>query len=240
MKGGHAALREGRHLFPDVDFTKIPNVDKEGNRLCLDVILWTAESINRYATTANRRWQSPYEVFFSRPPQLLVVPLFQRGMMRVVRVIQSDLQSVPCYYLNNGDNHSASIVKVIEGTTSGMYYTEDIVQMIPLGDVRPPALAKGGRLGGLQRQYPPTIRGSSTTCRTHRHRHCHNRRFHRRRQKIHSLSQRTSGRPSFKPPPPQPLLPPQQPSLPQLAPSPSSPPQPSLPLSPSQPSLPSL
>ena len=82
-EGGHAARREVRCLFPDVDLAKIPNVDTDGNRLWLEAVLWVADCFNRSATKANTGSRSSYEVFFSRPPELQVVPFFQPGMMRV-------------------------------------------------------------------------------------------------------------------------------------------------------------
>ena len=39
MKGGHAARREVRCVFPDVDLAKIPNVDTDGDRLWLKAVL---------------------------------------------------------------------------------------------------------------------------------------------------------------------------------------------------------
>ena len=92
MKGGYAARRELRRLFPDVDSAKIPNADVEGNRLWLEAVLWVADGFNRSATKENTGWWSPYEVFFSRPPELQVVPFFQPGMMRVVRCTKPDVR----------------------------------------------------------------------------------------------------------------------------------------------------
>lgn len=69
---------------------KITNLNAEGNCLRLEAVLWAADGFNRSATKANRGWRSPYEVFFSRPPELQVVPFFQPGMMRVVRGTKSD------------------------------------------------------------------------------------------------------------------------------------------------------
>ena len=74
MTRGHATRCELRRQFPDVDFAKIPNVDAEGNRLCLEAVLWAADGFNRSAAKANPGWRSPYEVFFSRTLELQVVP----------------------------------------------------------------------------------------------------------------------------------------------------------------------
>ena len=48
-------------------------------------------------------------------------------MILVVRGTASDVQSVPCYYVNNGYNHSAATVKVLKATTDGVCYTDNIV-----------------------------------------------------------------------------------------------------------------
>ena len=68
MKGGHAARREIRRMFPDVDLGRIPNLGTNGNRMWLEAVLWAADCFNRSATKANTGWRSPYEVFYSRLP----------------------------------------------------------------------------------------------------------------------------------------------------------------------------
>ena len=85
-------------------------------------------------------------MFFSRLPDLQVVPFFQEGMMRVERSTKSDVQSVPCFFLNNGYNHPSSAVKVIKASTGGIRYTSDVVWTAPRGPVVPlpaPAVAGG-------------------------------------------------------------------------------------------------
>ena len=126
MKGEHAACREVWRLFLDADLAKIPNVGTNGSPLLLEAVLWAADCFKPSTTKANAGWRLPYEMFFSRPPELQVVPCFQSGMMHGVRDTKSDVQSVPCYYLNNGYNHSASTVKILKVTT-GECCTGDIV-----------------------------------------------------------------------------------------------------------------
>lgn len=48
-------------------------------------------------------------------------------MIRVDRNTKSNAQSVPYYYLNNGDIRPASAVKVIKASTGGIYNTSDVV-----------------------------------------------------------------------------------------------------------------
>ena len=86
----------------------------------MEAVLWAADCFNHSATKANTGWRSPHEVFFSRLPDLLVVPFFQEGMMRVERSTKPDVQSVPCFFLNNGYNHPSSAVKVIKASTGGI------------------------------------------------------------------------------------------------------------------------
>ena len=47
--------------------------------------------------------------------------------MRVDRSSKSDVQSVKCYFLNNGYNHPSSAVKVIKASTGGICYSSDVV-----------------------------------------------------------------------------------------------------------------
>ena len=49
--------------------------------------------------------------FFSRLSDPQVVPFFQESRTRVDRSTKSDVQSVLCYFMNNGHNHSSSTVK---------------------------------------------------------------------------------------------------------------------------------
>ena len=114
MKGSHDARREISRLFPGVDLARIPNIGVDGNRLWLEAVLWAADCFNRSTTKANTGWRSLHEVFFSRLPDLQVVLFFREGMMRVERSTKSDVQSVPCFLLNNGYNHPSSAVKVIK------------------------------------------------------------------------------------------------------------------------------
>ena len=62
MKGGHAARRKIRRLFPGVDLGRIFNIGDSGNRLWLEAVLWADDCFNRYATKANIGWRSQYNV----------------------------------------------------------------------------------------------------------------------------------------------------------------------------------
>ena len=131
---------------------------------------------------ANTGWCSPYEAFFSRLPALQVVPLFLEGMMRVDRSTKSDVQSVLCYFFNNGHNHPSSTVKglLIKASTDGISYTSDVVWTVPRAPVLPsPAPA----IAGDQCTPPRRQRRCSTsaTCRYH-HRFGHQSYSHCRRR----------------------------------------------------------
>ena len=75
-----------------------------------------------------------------------VVPVSQEGMMRAERSTTSDVQSVPCFFLDNGYNHPLSAVKVIQAMTGGLCYTSDVVWTVPRGPVvsLPPPPVTGG------------------------------------------------------------------------------------------------
>ena len=60
MKGGHAARREIRRLFPVVDLARISHVGADGNRRWLEAVLWVADCFNRSAAKASTGWRSPY------------------------------------------------------------------------------------------------------------------------------------------------------------------------------------
>ena len=127
MKGSHDARREISRLFPGVDLARIPNIGVDGNRLWLEAVLWAADCFNRSTTKANTGWRSLHEVFFSRLPDLQVVLFFREGMMRVERSTKSDVQSVPCFFLNNGYNPPSSAVKLIKALIGGIRYASDVV-----------------------------------------------------------------------------------------------------------------
>ena len=77
-------LREVRRLFSDVDLAKNPNVGTNGKRPWLEADLWAADFLTAPLPRQTPGWRSPYKVFFSLPPELQIVLLFQPGMMRVV------------------------------------------------------------------------------------------------------------------------------------------------------------
>ena len=92
MKGGHAARREMQRFFPGVDLAQIPNIGVNSNHLWLEAVLCGADCFNRATTTANTGWRSPYKFFFSRPPDLQVVPFSQDGVIRVDCSTNCDVQ----------------------------------------------------------------------------------------------------------------------------------------------------
>lgn len=78
-----------------------------------------------------------------------VIPFFHPGMMRVIRSTKSDVQSVECFYLNNGRTHSTSTVKLLKASMEGVCYTNDIVWMTT-ADVADAGRREG--LSGLRRR----------------------------------------------------------------------------------------
>ena len=137
-----------------------------------------AGCFNRFATSTG--WQSPYEVFYSRLPDLQVVPFFQEGMMRVDRRSSSDVQSVPCYFLNNRYNHPSSAVKVIKASTGGICSPSTWCGRFR---VRPPCPYRRRRTRGVQ-DTPPRWKYRFVASRMSR-RH---RRFSRRHRAVTAAS----------------------------------------------------
>ncbi|CAB1112502.1 unnamed protein product [Ectocarpus sp. CCAP 1310/34] len=126
-KAGHAARLEAPRLFPKIDFTRVPGFGRDGERLWLESCHWAAGGFNRSPTKANVGYKSPHELFTGRPPPLQIVPFLQPGYMRVTRARKMDPQAVLCCYLNNGDNHHESAVKVLKFATGRVCMTNNVV-----------------------------------------------------------------------------------------------------------------
>ncbi|CAB1097724.1 unnamed protein product [Ectocarpus sp. CCAP 1310/34] len=126
-KAGHAARLEAPRLFPKIDFTRVPGFGRDGERLWLESCHWAAGGFNRSPTKANVGYKSPHELFTGRPPPLQIVPFLQPGYMRVTRARKMDPQAVLCCYLNNGDNHHESAVKVLKFATGRVCITNNVV-----------------------------------------------------------------------------------------------------------------
>ncbi|CAB1097277.1 unnamed protein product [Ectocarpus sp. CCAP 1310/34] len=126
-KAGHAARLEARRLFLKIDFTRVPGVGRDGERLWLESCHWAAGGFNRSPTKANVGYKSPHEFSTGRPPPLQIVPFLQPGYMRVMRARKMDPNAVLCCYLNNGDNHHESAVKVLKFATGRVCMTNNVV-----------------------------------------------------------------------------------------------------------------
>ena len=144
MKAGHAARREALRLFPSAGITRVPHLNENLDTLWLEAAVWAADCFNRSATTANPGRISPYEVFSGKRPHLQLVPFMQPGMMRVHRSTKSAVQSVPCFFLNNGRNHSTAAVKVLRASTGFACISKDVVWTVPRVPLLPPVPAAGG------------------------------------------------------------------------------------------------
>ncbi|CAB1100171.1 unnamed protein product [Ectocarpus sp. CCAP 1310/34] len=88
---------------------------------------WAAGGFNRSPTKANVGYKSPHELFTGRPPTLQIALFLQPGYMRVMRARKMDSQAVLCCYLNNGDNHHESAVKVLKFATGRVCMTNNVV-----------------------------------------------------------------------------------------------------------------
>ncbi|CAB1098478.1 unnamed protein product [Ectocarpus sp. CCAP 1310/34] len=110
-----------------IDFTRVPGFGRDGERLWLESCHWAAGGFNRSPTKANVGYKSPHELFTGRPPPLQIVPFLQPGYMRVTRARKMDPHAVLCCYLNNGDNHHESVVKVLKFATGRVCMTNNVV-----------------------------------------------------------------------------------------------------------------
>ncbi|CAB1112067.1 unnamed protein product [Ectocarpus sp. CCAP 1310/34] len=108
-------------------FTRVPGFGRDGERLWLESCHWAAGGFNRSPTKANVGYKSPHELFTGRPPPLQIVPFLQPGYMRVMRARKMDPQVMLCCYLNNGDNHHESVVKVLKFATGRVCMTNNVV-----------------------------------------------------------------------------------------------------------------
>lgn len=93
---------------PGVDVPLISSLGPNDNRPWHQAALWAADCLRHSATKADTGWRSTLEVWFSRLPDLQLVPFFQNSTMRVDRLILSDVQSVLCYLLCNDYSHLSS------------------------------------------------------------------------------------------------------------------------------------
>ncbi|CAB1105338.1 unnamed protein product [Ectocarpus sp. CCAP 1310/34] len=126
-KAGHAARLEARRLFPKIDFTRVHGFGRDGERLWLESCHWAAGGFNRSPTKANVGYKLPHELFTGRPPPLQIVPFLQPKYMRVTRARKMDPQAVLCCYLNNGDNHPESAVKVLKFATGRVCMANNVM-----------------------------------------------------------------------------------------------------------------
>ena len=131
MKAGHAARCEATRLFPDITFGEIPHLGGNLDRLWLEAVVWAADGFNRSACLINPGKLPPYQLFTGKQPPRHIVPFLQPGMMRVNRRTKMDPQSVRCYYLNSGSNHSSTTVKVIKAATGAVCYTNNVAWTVP-------------------------------------------------------------------------------------------------------------
>ena len=127
MKGGTVCRRSVATLFGIADFSVIPGLDARGDMLWLESVRYICECFNRCGTKANRGNISPFEAFTGTKPDTIVLPFFQPGQMRVIRCTKLDDQTTPCFFLNHGNNHGRSTVRLLKQKTGRPCFTKDIV-----------------------------------------------------------------------------------------------------------------
>ncbi|CAB1109908.1 unnamed protein product [Ectocarpus sp. CCAP 1310/34] len=133
----------------NVEFASIPGLDERGDRLWMESAKWAADALNQSATKANPARRSPHEMFTGEQGPFRVLPFFQPGFMREDRRTKLDDQATLCYYLNGGDNHPSSTVKVLKASTGRVVYTNNVswVTSAPAGE--------GGSAGITAAPTPP-------------------------------------------------------------------------------------
>lgn len=90
-------------------------------------------------------------------PELQVMPFVPEGMMRVDCRNKYGVQSVPCFFLKNGDNHLSSAAKLLKAPTNKVCYTIDVVWTVLCTRTLPaPARGEGvnGRLRARVGRHP--------------------------------------------------------------------------------------
>ena len=141
MNGGHVARRNIGRLFPGVDpqlrHQRQPSV--AGRRSLGCRILPALRHQGKHRIVVHVRG------FFSRLPDLKVVRFFQERMMRFDPMTRPGVQSVLCYFLNNGHNHPRFTEKVNKASTGGICYTSDVVWTVPRAPVLPAIFDASGR-----------------------------------------------------------------------------------------------
>ena len=125
-KAGKAARRYAEAQLGPGGFSNIPGLDPRGDKLWAESARWAVEAFNQSGTTANEGRRSPQEVFLGKKGPFRMLPFFQRGRMRVRQPTKLDDQADVCFYLNGGDNHSDSCVKVLKESTGRVSYTSNI------------------------------------------------------------------------------------------------------------------
>ena len=127
MKSWLAARSKAKKIFPYVQLEIVKSVnDRVWTKLWVDSMLWTAEIINRSATSANAGLLSPYEVFYKERPPMPLLIFFQPLYHRIPQQRRTEPRARPCLFLNFGYNHGLDSYKILDATTGMVVYSRDV------------------------------------------------------------------------------------------------------------------
>ena len=105
-----------RRLGPG-GFSCVRGLDANGDKLWAQSAKDAPQKLNQAAPPSKPGHASPQELFTGKKGAFLVVPFFQYCFMYRERRSKLDDKTVPCYFLNAGDNHADCSEKVLRADT---------------------------------------------------------------------------------------------------------------------------
>jgi len=97
---------QARELYPG---TQLPATES----LWAEASHWACDALNRTATTANPESKSPYEMWYGRPPPVVLLPFLKPGYCKVKRENKSQAKAQECFYLGPAPNYPRDSVRVL-------------------------------------------------------------------------------------------------------------------------------
>ena len=97
---------QARELYPGA---QLPATDS----LWAEASHWACDALNRTATTANPESKSPYEMWYGRPPPVVLLPFLKPGYCKVKRENKAQAKAQECFYLGPAPNYPRDSVRVL-------------------------------------------------------------------------------------------------------------------------------
>ena len=107
-------------------FSCFRGLDANGDKLWAQSAKDAPQTLNQAAPPSNPGRASPQELFTSKKGAFLVVSFFQYCFMYRERRSKLDDKTMPCYFLNAGDNHADCSVKVLRADTGRACYSSNV------------------------------------------------------------------------------------------------------------------